>query len=269
MPFHKTDELDLHYQHLLPESSSKNHPVLLLAGMASDSASWQPVIDALKADYELIVPDNRCTGRTMPNPIQTSRELMIQDTVALLDKLDIKKVNIIGHSMGGMLGWAIAASEPDRVNNLVVASALPSVSRARIELFKSLSALRSESNEAEWFKLLYQFLFVPALFDNDAALNAMVLASQQYTYKQNTESFAQQVAGLDTFLDAPDISKVICPVTIMTGSHDVLATPLMFEQFKSDNDSIDMHIIENAAHALHWEQTEQVVRYLVNVLKEG
>ena len=199
MPIHQTDDLLIHYQHLTPEIATTDCPVLLLAGMASDSASWQPVVMSLKSQYELILPDNRCTGQTQPNPIETTRELMIADVLTLLDAMKIDKVNIVGHSMGGMLGWAIAAQQPDRVQNLVVASALPYVTPARIALFSSLSTLRSESNEAEWFKLLYQFLFVADLFNDEDMVNSMVDASRGYEFKQTAESFAQQVNGLAAF----------------------------------------------------------------------
>jgi len=245
MPIHQTDELLLHYQHLIPESASTDCPILLLAGMASDSASWQPVVMSLQSHYELILPDNRCTGQTQPNPIETTRELMIDDVLTLLDAMKIDKVNIIGHSMGGMLAWTIASKQPDRVKNLIVASALPYVTPARIALFSSLSTLRSESNEAEWFKLLYQFLFVADLFNDENRVNTMVAASSQYEFKQNAESYAQQVKGLSSFL------------------------PDMIQQFKAENDWINMHIIENAAHALHWEQSEQFIACVLTALQGG
>jgi len=71
------------------------------------------------------------------------------------------------------------------------------------------------------------------------------------------------------FLNSPDITAVKCPVTVMTGSHDILATPDMIQQFKAENDWINMHIIENAAHALHWEQSEQFIACVLTALQGG
>lgn len=268
MPFLSTNDITLHYQHLLPDVSTSHTPLLLLAGMASDSASWQPVISELSKHYELIIPDNRCTGLTTPCPIETHRDAMLADTFALLDSLNIEKFSILGHSMGGMLGWAIAASAPHRVEQLICAAALPSVSPARISLFESLSAVRTDDTEAQWFKLLYQFLFHPEFFNKPAIVDAAVAASMHYAHKQGKAAFAAQVQGLHSFLQTPDISKIRCDITMITGSHDILTTPAMLEEFAVGFPSVTTHIINQAGHALHWEQTEKFVEHVLAALEK-
>lgn len=258
----------MHYEHFQPINTEKpvNDPVLLLSGMASDSASWQPVIKGLQAHYELLIPDNRCTGRTRPFNIETSRQLMVGDTLALLDSVGIDRVNIIGHSMGGMLGWALATEAPERVSRLITASALPTVPPARIALFESLSALRNDTNEAHWFELLYQFLFSTEFFNDSSAVKSAVLASLNYEHKQNKDAFAQQVSGLRTFAAEVDLSRVNCPVTMITGRNDILLTPSMLAHFTNQNAQITTRVIDDAAHAIHWEQPAAFVSLALEVL---
>ena len=266
MPVLQTQEIRLHYQRLEAQEPTSQPPLLMLSGMASDGASWQPVVEGLNRNLELILPDNRCTGQTLPNPVSTDREKMVGDVLNLLDDLQIDRVNILGHSMGGMLGWALAARAPDRVNALVAAAALPSVIPARIALFKSLNALRHEETEAEWFRLFYQFLFCAGFFTDESSVDAAVNASMNYPFKQNAESFARQAAGLDSFIEPPDLSAIRCDVTLITGSHDVLATPAMIEEFAADKAFVKAYIIDNAAHALHWEQPEQFINCVKSAL---
>ncbi len=268
MPVITSQELSLHYQHSVPKTPNDHAPVLLLAGMASDSASWQPLVQGLHNDYELILPDNRCTGQTLPNPVHTDRDCMLSDIVRLLDTLEIERVSVVGHSMGGMLGWALASMAPDRVQHLVAAAALPNVINARIELFESLSVLRTEQNEAQWFRLLYQFLFHPSFFNDKATVDFAVNASMSYPHKQSAASFAMQVAGLSSFLSMPDIHAINGKVTLVTGSHDVLTTPAMIEQFAADKTFVNTVIIDDASHALHWEQTERFVNIVQEALAE-
>lgn len=257
MPVFTSKNLQLHYQHLASIEPTQNVPLLMLAGMASDSASWQPVVRSLNQNFELILPDNRCCGQTLPNPIETNRSLMIGDILTLLDELNIERVNILGHSMGGMLGWALAAHAPERINNLVAAAALPYVIPARIALFESLSAVRTESTEAEWFRLLYQFLFCSKFFNDKSSVDFAVNASMHYPFKQSAESFAAQVAGLNSFIEPPNMNTISCSVTMITGSNDVLTTPDMIKDYAAGKSFIKTHVIEDAAHALHWEQSEQ------------
>ena len=264
MPELFINDIQMHYEH--HENDSSTHPpLLLIAGMASDSASWQPVISPLSTHYELIIPDNRCTGRTTPNPIDTSRNHNVNDLLALLDALNIEHVNVLGHSMGAMIGWALAARAPERVNHLISASAISHVIAARIALFKTLSALRSDQNEQQWFELLYQFLFSPSFFQRPAAVSQAANASMAYPYKQDSVSFAIQARALESFVAPIDTSAVRCPVSLLTGANDLLMTPALLQGFCAEYD-YPFAIIPDAAHALHWEQTESFVAYVVNEL---
>lgn len=271
MPVLSINNLQLHYEHLTPSQavSTDATPLLLLAGMASDSASWQPIVAGLSEGHELIIPDNRCSGRTRPIPIETSRSLMVEDMLALLDALNIERVNILGHSMGGMLGWAMAAQAPERVAKLIAASALPCVIPARIALFESLSALRDDKTEAHWFELLYQFLFSPEFFNNSSIVKDAVAASQAYAHKQSKNAFAEQVKGLRSFEPEPDLSRVVCPVTMITGNNDVLMTPDMLNRFAAEHSQVNVHLIANAAHALHWEQPDTFLSIVLEALADS
>lgn len=268
MPTLELTDISLHYQHhpALPSADPDRAPLLLLAGMASDSASWQPLIEPLRQQQSLLIPDNRCTGQTLPNPVVSTRDAMVGDILGLLDALGIERVNVLGHSMGGMLGWALACQAPQRVSYLISAAALPQVVQARIELFRSLQAMRTPSNEADWFALLYQFLFSPEFFEQPATFAAAIQASLCYPYKQNRESFTTQVAALESFLQPLPLQDIRCPITMMTGSHDVLMTPRMLTDFASQHPEVSVHIVEQAAHALHWEQPTAMARIIEQAL---
>lgn len=267
MPELFINNIQMHYERH-PNDDSMYPPLLLVSGMASDSASWQPVIAHLARHYELIIPDNRCTGRTLPNPIASSREHNVNDLLALLDALDIERVNILGHSMGSMIGWALAAREPERVNHLISASAISHAIAARTSLFRTLSALRSDQNEQQWFELLYQFLFSPSFFQDPAGVSKAINASITYPHKQDSVSFTTQALALESFVQPIDTSAVRCPVSLLTGANDLLMTPALLQAFCAEHD-YPFAIIPDAAHALHWEQTQLFVDYVVNELITG
>ena len=267
MPSLSFNTIQMHYEHHLCESSEQP-PLLMLSGMASDSASWLPVIPDLATHCELLIPDNRCTGRTVPTQVQTSRDIMVNDLVSLLDALSIEKVNVLGHSMGGMLGWALAERIPHRVDHLICASALPVAIPARIALFETLARLRTDANEADWFELLYQFLFSPSFFSHTAAVKQAVRSSMAYAYKQGRDSFVMQANALQTFMSPLDLDLVQCPVSLITGANDLLMTPALLQTFCAENNN-PFTVLADAAHALHWEQPDAFVRYVIKELGDS
>lgn len=270
MPYAAVNELQMHYDHYpAKQPSAGKSPLLLLSGMASDCASWQPIVQLLRRQHELVLPDNRCSGRTTPLPVNTNRALMVADVVALLDALEIDQAIIVGHSMGGMLGWALVSHAPERVSHLISLSALPEVLPARVALFQSLVRLRAGVDERTWFEHLYHFLFSPAFFEYPELVTQAAEASVNYPHKQTAEAFAQQVEALASFAEPLVLDNIDCPVTMLTGSDDILMTPAMQKQFCSSRPQITQTVIAGAAHALHWEQSQMVADYLLAAIADN
>ena len=82
MPELALPDITLHY-----EIDGSGPPLLMLAGMLSDSASWGALAPLLTAHFTLIRPDNRSTGRTTPWRAETSVGQMARDALALMDHL--------------------------------------------------------------------------------------------------------------------------------------------------------------------------------------
>jgi 2-hydroxymuconate-semialdehyde hydrolase len=110
-------------------------PVLLLHGSGpgvTAIANWRPIIPALSADRRVIAPDQLGFGGTATGQRRTyGRTAWTDHALALLDRLELGTVDIIGNSMGGAIALSIAAARPDRVRRMVlmgsvgVAMALP------------------------------------------------------------------------------------------------------------------------------------------------
>jgi len=255
MPTLSSQGIDLHYQ-----LSGDGPPILLIAGIASDSASWNPVVPALAEFATVYTMDNRCTGQTRPLSIDTSRDLMVQDVLSLLDALQIDKITLIGHSLGALISWAVAASAPDRINAVVAASAPFTVDPTRIELFNTLAKLRTDNNEADWFRLLFHFLFSTTFFENTDAIDDAVKASLAYEHKQHRAAFLQQCEALTSYLEPVALPKTL-PFACMalTGANDKLFTPEDMRTKYATYPEMTLSVIENAAHSVHWENPGEFI----------
>ena len=266
MPFVDVADASLHYRRL-----GDGPPLLLLAGMASDGASWQPVLEPLAARHTLIVPDNRASGQTRDAGGELSRGIMAADALAVLDDAGVERVAILGHSMGAMLGWTLAVREPARVSALIPMAALPVASRARVELFTTLARVRRHADEADWFRLLFQFLFRSALFEDTAAVDAAVAASLAYPHKQDADAFARQAAALESFAAPLDPSGIRCPVHPLCAAEDVLSPPSVHTGFHASlgigTPARVPRVVERAAHALHWDRPDAVVAHVTRALE--
>lgn len=115
--------LKMAYMDVRPEHPN-GQSVLLLHGKNFNGAYWEQTAKVLSANgYRVIIPDQIGFGKSSkPLLLQYSFQLLAQNTRMLLDTLQIDKVTVLGHSMGGMVATRFALMFPGRTNKLVLAN---------------------------------------------------------------------------------------------------------------------------------------------------
>ena len=95
--------------------------VILFHGKNFNGYYWKDVIAALtQRGYRVIVPDQAGWGRSDKPDLHYSFHMLAHNNKLLLDSLQIDKVTVIGHSMGGMLAIRFALLFPGNVEKLVL-----------------------------------------------------------------------------------------------------------------------------------------------------
>ena len=100
-------------------------PLVLLQHFRGNLDNWDPaLIDALAARRRLVTFDNvgvaATTGRT-PSTI----EAMAQGAIAFLEAMELKRVDLLGFSIGSFVAQEIALIRPDLLRRVVLASSAP------------------------------------------------------------------------------------------------------------------------------------------------
>lgn len=109
----------------------RNDPaVVLLHALGEQAGSWDAVAAALAGSFRVVVPDLRGHGAS-GRASRYSLELMRDDVVALLDRLGLDRVSLVGHSLGGAVALLVAQEHPGRVVRLVLEDAPPPRPRSR------------------------------------------------------------------------------------------------------------------------------------------
>lgn len=122
------NDIEMHYQIV-----GSGEPLLLLHGFGGCGDDWQPVIQVLAKQFQLIIPDLRGHGWST-NPAKTfTHRQSAADVLALLDHLALQHVRAMGISTGGMTLLHMATRQPERTEAMVLIGAtsyFPSQARA-------------------------------------------------------------------------------------------------------------------------------------------
>jgi pimeloyl-ACP methyl ester carboxylesterase len=101
-------------------------PIVLLHGLMGRASTWWRTARWLADHGEVIALDARGHGdSTSPVPGPWRTERFVADVVEVLETLRRGPVVLIGHSMGGLHGWQLAATHPELVTGLVVEDMAP------------------------------------------------------------------------------------------------------------------------------------------------
>ncbi len=96
-------------------------PLLLVHGWPENWYAWRLVMPELARDFEVIAVDQRGIGLTDKPQDGYDTGALAGDLVALMDALGHERFAVVGHDTGLIIGYALAADHPDRVDRLVVA----------------------------------------------------------------------------------------------------------------------------------------------------
>lgn len=103
--------------------SSRNDkpPLILLHGAMDNGLCWIHVANKLTENYNVIMPDARGHGLTeIPKKEKFLLDLMAEDVAFIIEQLDLKNPQLIGHSMGAMVAALVAAKYPDLIRKIVL-----------------------------------------------------------------------------------------------------------------------------------------------------
>lgn len=117
MPKIKTSTIELYY-----EIHGEGKPLVLISGLGYSNWQWHKMVPLLAEYFQVITFDNRGVGQSDKPAGPYTAQMLAQDTVGLLDALNIEKAVIVGHSMGGFIAQAIALDFPQRVEKLILCS---------------------------------------------------------------------------------------------------------------------------------------------------
>jgi len=257
------NESSIYYQEF-----GNGEPLILIAGLASDSQSWLPVVVGLSKKFRVIIFDNRGVGRSPKDNNNITIGKMADDCAKLIAHLNLSSVNILGHSIGGMIAMELAIRYPKLVNKLILEATAPELSMRNINLFNDwVSYLNMGMDKKLWFKNIYYWIFAPAFFNDEVMLNQTIDMSVNYPYPQSDISFKNQIAAISSIDLVPNLGEIKACTLLMFGELDLL---FPYNENLSHFDNIPNYqsiIIPKAAHSIHMDNpiifTDSVVEFLI------
>jgi pimeloyl-ACP methyl ester carboxylesterase len=210
------------------DDQGTGEPVLFIAGRGGAGRTWHlfQVPAFLKAGYRVITFDNRGVGATA-NADGFTAETMIADTAALIEKLGIGPVRIVGVSMGAFIAQELMVARPDLVSRAVLLATRGRLDKAR-EFFRAAedefaaSGIQLPVSYDAKIRLLESFS--PKTLNNDEAVAEWIGMFNVWPIKL-TPGLVRQGAISPQGNHLPAYRNITAPVLVLGFADDIVTPP--------------------------------------------
>jgi pimeloyl-ACP methyl ester carboxylesterase len=233
-------------------------------GLSGDLTWWERLVPELGGYFKVVTFDNRGAGLTDKPDERYTISMFAEDTVGLMDVLNIPRAHIFGVSMGGMIAQELVIRYPDRVDQLALGcthSGGPGFIAPSVEAIQNLTLTRGKSPE-EFARQIVSILFSPHFQKRDPEY-VKTMIQRYVSNPPSGKAFTNQfwaVLGHNCYDRLPAIDT---PTLILTGDADRLIPPKNSKILNERIPGSRIVAIPTAGHAFFIEAPRETARCLL------
>lgn len=272
----------------------KGDPLIIIPGGPGGAHPGYRVFDSLAKDNQVIYFDAFGRGKsdTAKDVKEYSLARDIEDIEGLRIALHFEKLNVLGHSYGGVVAQGYAVKYPSHVNHLILANTFHSymmwqanddnsnheIKTNYPEVWDSLMKIReagavsSDAKHQQFYgKVPYGFLYA---YNPD---NFTGGGRKPYPNSFNAKLYYQMVgkdgdfivgSDIGSFDYRKDLKNLTMPVLIYGGRYDRVAVPAMMVKFKEYCPQAQFMIFEKSGHNPQIEEPEKLFPVIEKFLNQ-
>lgn len=239
--------------------------VIVHGGPGMEHTYFLPQLISLAYKYTLIFYDQRGCGRS---PVTVSKESMTMDqfvedldTIRAFFKID--KMNLMGHSFGGLIAMRYAVKHPDHLQRLILLNPTPQSSYWRDSTFHMMNLRDDAKLKAEKEKVFsspgyakkdpetmthaFRLLFKAAFFHPEYADSLTLIFRSTYPQTSELVNELYKDSTLIKYDLTPELKTVKCK-TLLCGAEADFPPPEAYEQLHKALKNSEYYMFESCGH---------------------
>lgn len=259
--------------------AGQGEPIVLLHGWPETWYAWRKVIPALAEHYTVIVPDMRGFGDSDKPATGYDKQTVADDIYQLVRQLGFQHIRLVGHDMGGPVGYAYAAAHQDEVRQFVfIESLIPGVGyeqliresttwHHRFNVTRDLAESLVEGKERVFLSWFYrQDAYNPtAISESDI---------DEYVRCYSTPGgmragFEYYRAMLEDAEHNQELAKIKLSMPVLAIGGDRGLGSLVFTEMQQVAKNVQTSLIKDCKHWVAEEQPEVLVQQLLKFFKDN
>jgi pimeloyl-ACP methyl ester carboxylesterase len=249
-----TDGVPIHYE----VEGQGDYTLVFVHGWCTDMSYWDAQIPSFRVYYRVVKLDLAGHGRSGSDRQDWTMEAFGQDVAAVVNKLDLRDIILVGHSMGGPVILESARLLPDRVIGLVGVDTFSDIylapfSSEQIEV--SLEPFRQDFAEGMRRYVLENYF----RFSSSDRLKKRVILEMADMPEHIGIASLEQLLLYDA---APTLQQLSIPIRSINADRPLV----YFRRIRDNTGNFTNKFLSNVGHFLMLEQAEVFNRTLADFL---
>jgi pimeloyl-ACP methyl ester carboxylesterase len=252
---------------------AKASPCFCCTAGRSTGTPGGKVIPLLGESHRLISPDLRGFGWTDAPRDGYSTAALADDLLALLDTLELDRVVVVGHDLGGRLGFDLAVRAPSRVRRLLTLNAMhpywsvrrlaPHARRYWWTVFVETPLIgRTLLRRVPAFtRMLFRFGTPDPATRSTATVDEFIAPLREPARARAAERVQGQFAYheiVPTLLGKHKSTRLVVPTLMLNGTKDFALASAELGGCEPYADDLRVELVADASHSLHEERPQLV-----------
>jgi 3-oxoadipate enol-lactonase len=240
-------------------------PLVFVHAFPLNAGMWTRQIEFFNMEFRVITYDTRGIGKSVPADNQQTMEFYADDLIAIIENLELAKINAVGLSMGGYIIQHVLLKRPELFNTIILADTkgerdTDEALASRADTIKTIkNGNRKKFTDGFTKRLL-----------NEKSYATNLKSEIDEIISENTdEGICGAVLALATrgnYLHG--LKKSDVNALILVGSDDILTPLSNAEALKSSLRNSEMHVIENSGHLTNMENPDEFNKLIMKFLKK-
>lgn len=231
--------------------ASSSAPILFLHGWSVSTEPYQEVLNILSERYQIIAPELPGFNKSTPPEFVRDYDEYAKFLRKFLNYLNIEKVHIVGHSLGGGIAITIAASTPSLVRSLLLvdSTGIPVDSVPKV-LFQRAVEMTAQTWQVKFPQInqIFQAFIYNSIFRPQNVIQGLWLSLEKDL--------------------RPLLPQIESPCLVLWGAND-LTTPLSFGQELAQSiRGAKMKVVEEAYHEGTIFLAEQFTAFILAFIEQ-
>lgn len=235
--------------------------VVLLHGYLEMIEVWEELAGALQTNYRVVAIDLPGMGASQVQGEVHTMEFMAEVLTGVLDKLQIERCFLVGHSMGGYVAEAFAAAHPERVQGLILLHSTPNADTEQKKENRRREIALVKADKKELITQMFASKgFAPA---NRERLKARIEQLSELMAMNDSEGIVAVLNGLIQRVDQHEMMrKLKVPQLFIFGREDEFIPVEAAEQIIAAQPQAQIAWLEHSGHMGFYEEPGRVLEIL-------